>query len=72
MKAILPVAGLGTRMPPIVDKPFIRYVVNEAVAAGIKQLCWLPIPVRTLLSGMMIIDIFLKAQKKSAYKVVVK
>lgn len=48
-KAILPVAGLGTRMLPatkaipkemlpLVDKPLIQYVVNEAVAAGIKEI----------------------------------
>jgi len=48
-KAIIPVAGLGTRMLPatkaipkellpIVDKPLIQYVVNEAVAAGIKEI----------------------------------
>ncbi len=49
MKAVIPVAGLGTRMLPatkaipkemlpIVDKPLIQYVVNEAIAAGIKQI----------------------------------
>lgn len=48
-KAIIPVAGLGTRvlpaskaipkeMLPIVDKPAIQYVVEEAVSAGIKQI----------------------------------
>jgi UTP--glucose-1-phosphate uridylyltransferase len=48
-KAVLPVAGLGTRflpvtkanpkeMLPIVDKPLIQYAAEEAVAAGIKQL----------------------------------
>ncbi|WP_108649957.1 UTP--glucose-1-phosphate uridylyltransferase GalU [Dongshaea marina] len=48
-KAVLPVAGLGTRMLPatkaipkemlpIVDKPLIQYVVNEAIAAGIKEI----------------------------------
>jgi UTP--glucose-1-phosphate uridylyltransferase len=48
-KAVIPVAGLGTRMLPatkaipkemlpIVDKPLIQYVVNEAVAAGIKEI----------------------------------
>lgn len=48
-KAIFPVAGLGTRflpatkanpkeMLPIVDKPLIQYAVDEAVAAGIKEL----------------------------------
>ncbi|MBI5230960.1 MAG: UTP--glucose-1-phosphate uridylyltransferase GalU [Coriobacteriales bacterium] len=45
MKAIIPAAGLGTRflpvtkrqpkeMRPVVDKPAIQYVVEEAVAAG--------------------------------------
>ncbi len=49
MKAIIPVAGLGTRMLPatkaipkemlpIVDKPLIQYVVNEAIKAGIKEI----------------------------------
>ena len=48
-KAVIPVAGLGTRMLPatkaipkemlpVVDKPLIQYVVSEAVAAGIKQI----------------------------------
>jgi UTP--glucose-1-phosphate uridylyltransferase len=48
-KAIFPVAGLGTRflpatkasakeMMPVVDKPLIQYAVEEAVAAGIKEL----------------------------------
>ncbi|WIG69302.1 UTP--glucose-1-phosphate uridylyltransferase GalU [Photobacterium damselae] len=48
-KAVIPVAGLGTRMLPatkaipkemlpIVDKPLIQYVVNECVAAGIKEI----------------------------------
>ncbi len=47
--AVLPVAGLGTRFLPaskaipkemitVVDKPVIQYVVDEAVAAGIKQI----------------------------------
>ena len=47
-KAVIPVAGLGTRflpatkatpkeMLPVVDKPAIQYVVEEAVAAGIKD-----------------------------------
>lgn len=49
MKAIIPVAGLGTRMLPatkaipkemlpIVDKPLIQYVVSEAVAAGVTEI----------------------------------
>lgn len=49
MKAVIPVAGLGTRMLPatkaipkemlpIVDKPLIQYVVDEAAAAGITEI----------------------------------
>ena len=49
-KAVLPVAGLGTRflpatkamakeMLPIVDRPLIQYAVDEARAAGIEQFC---------------------------------
>ncbi len=48
-KAIIPAAGLGTRflpatkaqpkeMIPIVDKPTIQYIVEEAVAAGIEDI----------------------------------
>ena len=48
-KAVLPVAGLGTRvlpatkvipkeMLPIVDKPTLQYIVEEAVAAGIEEI----------------------------------
>jgi UTP--glucose-1-phosphate uridylyltransferase len=47
-KAVIPVAGLGTRflpatkatpkeMLPVVDKPAIQYVVEEAVAAGLED-----------------------------------
>jgi UTP--glucose-1-phosphate uridylyltransferase len=47
-KAVLPVAGLGTRFLPatkvmpkelltVVDKPVLQYVVDEAAAAGITQ-----------------------------------
>lgn len=48
-KAVFPVAGLGTRflpatksspkeMLPLIDKPLVQYVVEEAVAAGITQI----------------------------------
>src|SRR3954462_2031464 len=47
-KVVIPAAGLGTRflpatkaipkeMLPIVDKPTIQYIVEEAVAAGVKD-----------------------------------
>ena len=49
-KAVLPVAGLGTRflpatksmpkeMLPVVDRPLIQYALDEARAAGIEQFC---------------------------------
>ena len=48
-KAIIPVAGLGTRFLPatkaqpkemlsLIDKPIIQYIVEEAVASGIEQI----------------------------------
>ena len=49
LKAVIPVAGLGTRvlpasksipkeMMPVVDKPVIQHVVEEAVNSGIKEI----------------------------------
>lgn len=49
MKAVIPVAGLGTRMLPatkaipkemlpLVDKPLIQYIVNECARAGFKEI----------------------------------
>jgi UTP--glucose-1-phosphate uridylyltransferase len=49
-KAVLPVAGLGTRflpatkamakeMLPVVDRPLIQYAIDEAQAAGIEEFC---------------------------------
>ncbi|MDC9588531.1 UTP--glucose-1-phosphate uridylyltransferase GalU [Xenorhabdus sp. XENO-10] len=48
-KAVIPVAGLGTRMLPatkaipkemlpLVDKPLIQYVVNECIQSGINEI----------------------------------
>ena len=48
-KAVLPVAGLGTRvlpatkaipkeLLPVVDRPVIQYVVDEALEAGIEHI----------------------------------
>ncbi|WP_291637436.1 sugar phosphate nucleotidyltransferase, partial [Clostridium sp.] len=48
-KAIIPAAGLGTRflpatkalpkeMLPIVDKPTMQYIIEEAVASGIEEI----------------------------------
>ena len=49
-KAVLPVAGLGTRflpatkampkeMLPVVDRPLIQYAIDEAREAGIEEFC---------------------------------
>ncbi|MDU6411967.1 MAG: sugar phosphate nucleotidyltransferase [Yersiniaceae bacterium] len=49
LKAVIPVAGLGMRMLPatkaipkemlpVVDKPIIQHIINECVAAGIKDI----------------------------------
>lgn len=51
-KAIIPVGGFGTRflpatkaqpkeMLPVVDKPVIQYIVEEAAAAGIKEIIFI-------------------------------
>ncbi|MDW7732156.1 MAG: UTP--glucose-1-phosphate uridylyltransferase GalU [Methanolobus sp.] len=51
-KAVIPVAGLGTRflpatksmpkeMLPIIDKPVIHYVVEEAIASGIDDIVFI-------------------------------
>ena len=51
-KAVIPAAGLGTRflpatkatpkeMLPVVDKPAIQYVVEEAVAAGLEDILFI-------------------------------
>ena len=51
-KAILPVAGLGTRflpatksipkeMLPIVDTPLVEFAVDEAVDAGIEEIIFI-------------------------------
>src|SRR5689334_9920565 len=48
-KAVIPVAGMGTRFLPaskaqpkemlaVVDKPVIQYIVEEAVASGIEEI----------------------------------
>ena len=48
-KAVIPAAGMGTRflpatkaqpkeMLPIVDKPTIQYIIEEAVASGIEDI----------------------------------
>lgn len=66
-KAIIPAAGLGTRflpatkaqpkeMLPIVDKPTIQYIIEEAVASGIEDIIIISEeasrPLRTILTAL--------------------
>ena len=54
-KAVLPVAGLGTRflpaskatpkeMLPIIDKPLVQYAVEEAIEIGIEEIIFITSP----------------------------
>ena len=54
-KAVLPVAGFGTRflpatkaipkeMLPIIDKPLVQYAVEEAIAVGIEEIIFITSP----------------------------
>ncbi len=56
-KAVVPIAGLGTRflplskvLPkelfPLVDKPVLQYIIEEAVASGIKEIIFVIRPKR--------------------------
>ncbi len=68
LKAVIPVAGLGMHMLPatkaipkemlpIVDKPMIQYIVDEVVAAGIKEIVLVThsskMPLRTTSTPLM-------------------
>lgn len=78
-KAVLPVAGMGTRfMPatkvipkellPIVDKPVIQYLVEEAVLSGIEEIIFVISPDKELIrehfSHHPELEAVLKARKK--------
>ena len=54
-KAVLPVAGLGTRflpaskatpkeMLPIIDKPLVQYAVEEAIEIGVEEIIFITSP----------------------------
>ena len=69
-KAIIPVAGLGTRfLPlsrvipkeflPLVDKPVLQYIVEEAANSGIKEIIFVVRP------GKKIILDYFKEKLKS-------
>ena len=59
-KAVIPVAGMGTRflpvtksvpkeMLPIVDKPTLQYIVEEAVGSGIEEIMFITSPYKKVI-----------------------
>lgn len=79
-KAIIPIAGLGTRfLPlskavpkelwPLVDKPVIHYIVKEAKLSGISEIIFVTSPGKKIVSDYFeespIIEKILKERKKS-------
>jgi len=65
-KAVIPIAGLGTRfLPlskvfpkelwPVVDKPALQYIIEEAIASGIKEVIFVNRPEKKI-----VIDYFRK------------
>ncbi|HVM90989.1 MAG TPA: UTP--glucose-1-phosphate uridylyltransferase [Verrucomicrobiae bacterium] len=83
-KVVIPVAGFGTRflpatkampkeMLPIIDKPVIQYIVEEAVASGIEEVILVTShtkrPVEDHFDESTVLEGWLKAQgKKQALK----
>lgn len=60
IKAIIPIAGLGTRflplsqvLPkeiwPLLDKPVIQYITEEALASGIKKIIFISRPAKRII-----------------------
>lgn len=82
-KAVIPVAGLGTRMlpatkevpkelMPILDKPLIQHVVNEAASSGIKEIIFVTRPgkksVKKYFGINQELESYLVKKKKSTIK----
>jgi len=78
-KAVIPAAGFGTRvlpatknMPkemfPIVDKPTIQYIVEEAVAAGITDILIITNRGKGLMEDILTTPLSLKTISETAVK----
>ena len=78
-KAVLPVAGLGTRflpitksvpkeMLPVVDRPGLEYIVAEAVDAGLTELIFVTGTGKGAIEDYFHRDYFLEAQLEAAGK----
>ena len=75
IKAVLPVAGFGTRflpatkaipkeMLPIIDKPLIEYAVEEAVNAGIEEIIFVTSHTKVAIENHLILILNLKRNFK--------
>lgn len=71
-KAVVPVAGRGTRflpatkvvpkeLLPVVDRPAVQYVVEEAVAAGLDEVCLVTSPGKSMVAAHFASDSDLEA-----------
>ena len=85
-KAVIPAAGLGTRMLPatktvpkemlpLVDKPAIQYIIEEAVASGIEDILIVTNRAKSAMDDYFdyspeLQDVLLRAGKESALDVV--
>lgn len=80
-KAVIPVAGLGTRFLPatkaipkemltIVDRPTIQYIVEEVVASGIDQIIFVTSEGKSAIENHFDYDFHLDAVLKEKNKVV--
>lgn len=74
-KAVIPIAGLGTRFRPfsnflpkelwpLVDKPVIQYILEEALSSGIKEIIFINRPGKKLLAEYLKQYSFKKAIQK--------
>lgn len=78
-KAIIPIAGLGTRflplskvLPkelwPLVDKPIIQYIIKEAETSGIKEIIFVNKPGKRLVNDYFKKKLKSKKTRLSKYK----
>jgi len=80
-KAVIPIAGLGTRfypigksmpkdMLPIVDRPIIDYIVDEAVESGIEEIIFVINPSKEMTKHFFKPDMVLNDQLKAKHKTI--
>lgn len=72
-KAVIPIAGMGTRflpitkavakeMLPIIDKPIIHYVVEEAINSGIEEILFITSPYKKVVEDYF--DVFYELEAR--------